>query len=94
MEFGGGTGEQVAVFRDLGFAGRYVIQDLPPMLLLQQYALRYSGVPAYVDPAPAAARTVRSPAPPPTHRVRRATETRGGDTSFGSGRDQTVLRRE
>lgn len=48
VEFGGGTGETAAVFRDLGFNGRHIIIDLPPMLLFQRYWLRYAGFPAYL----------------------------------------------
>jgi len=48
VEFGGGVGETVAALSDLGFSGRHLVIDLPPMLLLQRYWLRYSGLPAYL----------------------------------------------
>lgn len=50
VEFGAGTGDNVPTFRELGFSGSHMIFDVPPMLLLQQYVLRYSGWPAYLDP--------------------------------------------
>eukprot|EP00401_Gymnodinium_catenatum_P000650 CAMPEP_0117469308 /NCGR_PEP_ID=MMETSP0784-20121206/6622_1 /TAXON_ID=39447 /ORGANISM="" /LENGTH=373 /DNA_ID=CAMNT_0005263339 /DNA_START=59 /DNA_END=1177 /DNA_ORIENTATION=+ len=48
VEFGAGTGDNVPTCRELGFAGSHMIFDVPPMLLLQQYVLRYSGWPAYL----------------------------------------------
>ncbi|CAJ1356027.1 unnamed protein product [Effrenium voratum] len=48
VEFGGGAGETVAALRDLGFSGKHLVIDLPPMLLLQRYWLRFSGLPAYL----------------------------------------------
>lgn len=46
VEFGGGSGDLAATVRDLGFKGTYFIYDMPPMLLMQRYWLRYSGYPA------------------------------------------------
>ena len=48
VEFGGGTGALGSVLRALGFRGVHVVLDLPPMLLLQRYWLRYAGEPAYL----------------------------------------------
>uniref|UniRef100_A0A7S4V5B2 Uncharacterized protein n=1 Tax=Alexandrium monilatum TaxID=311494 RepID=A0A7S4V5B2_9DINO len=39
-----------AAFADLGFAGTYLIYDLQPMILMQRYWLRYSGIPAHLGP--------------------------------------------
>ncbi len=40
LEFGGGYGEMCRVVPDLGFAGRYLIFDLPETNALQRYCLR------------------------------------------------------
>jgi hypothetical protein len=48
VEFGGGTGLHSILLRALGFRGTHYIYDMLPMLLLQQYFLRYSGWPAYL----------------------------------------------
>ena len=49
IEFGGGTGDNVPTLRNLNFTGLHLIYDLLPVLLLQQYFLRISGYPAYLD---------------------------------------------
>jgi hypothetical protein len=48
IEFGGGTGDMAASFRDMNYKGTYIILDLEPVLLLQQYFHRFSGIPAYL----------------------------------------------
>jgi len=48
VEFGGGTGDFAAMFRDFGYSGTYLIYDLPPQLPYVRHWLRYSGVPAYL----------------------------------------------
>jgi hypothetical protein len=48
VEFGGGTGDNVATFREMNFIGTHFIIDLPPMLILQQYFNRFSNNPAYL----------------------------------------------
>lgn len=40
VEFGGGFGSMCRIIRALGFRGRYIIFDLPPVLALQRYYLR------------------------------------------------------
>ena len=47
VEFGGGTGFHAALLPSLGFNGIHFVYDLPPMLLLQQFFLSYSGWPSY-----------------------------------------------
>ena len=47
FEFGGGYGSMCRLFHSLGFRGRYVIFDLPPVTLLQRYFLDTVGVPAF-----------------------------------------------
>lgn len=49
VEFGGGTGDLVPTLREAGFTGYHFVVDLEPMLLLQQYFLRYSNWPAYLS---------------------------------------------
>lgn len=44
VEFGGGYGAMAYVLRKWGFSGRYVIQDFPELLLLQEYYLSNVGV--------------------------------------------------
>jgi len=46
VEYGGGYGEMCRVVRALGFEGRYVIYDLPPVIRLQQYYLGELGIEA------------------------------------------------
>jgi len=48
VEFGGGTGDVAAMLRDLSFRGTHFVYDLPPILLMQRFWLRYSGVPAFL----------------------------------------------
>ena len=48
VEFGGGTGELPYTMRALGYRGVYVIYDLLPMLLLQRYFTRWSGMASYL----------------------------------------------
>jgi hypothetical protein len=43
-EFGGGFGAMVLLLRRIGFTGKYVIQDLPEMLRLQDYWLKGEGI--------------------------------------------------
>lgn len=45
FEFGGGYGSMCRLFHQLGFAGRYVIYDLPPFSALQTYFLTSLGLP-------------------------------------------------
>jgi hypothetical protein len=46
VEFGGGFGSMCRLIRALGFRGRYVIFDLPPVLALQRYYLGLHGIEA------------------------------------------------
>jgi hypothetical protein len=46
VEFGGGFGSMCRLTRALGFRGRYVIFDLPPVLALQRYYLGLHGIEA------------------------------------------------
>jgi hypothetical protein len=48
IEFGGGFGSMCRLTRALGFRGRYVIFDLPPVLTLQRYYLGLHGIEADV----------------------------------------------
>lgn len=43
-EFGGGFGAMVLLLRRMGYNGRYVIQDLPELLQLQDYWLQTEGI--------------------------------------------------
>ena len=52
IEFGGGTGDMAACFRDMSYVGTYVILDLEPVLYFQQYFHRFSGIPAYIVRTP------------------------------------------
>lgn len=53
VEFGGGYGSMCRLARRLGFAGRYVIFDIPPILALQRYYLGLHGIDAeYAAEAP------------------------------------------
>jgi hypothetical protein len=45
VEFGGGYGSLCRLFHVLGFAGRYLMFDLPPWCLLQRYYLESLGLP-------------------------------------------------
>jgi hypothetical protein len=45
IEFGGGYGSMCRLFHQLGFAGRYVIHDLPEFSALQAYYLGSLGLP-------------------------------------------------
>ncbi len=45
FEFGGGYGSMCRLFHQSGFAGRYVIYDLPPFSALQSYYLSSLGLP-------------------------------------------------
>ncbi|MGH6689602.1 MAG: putative sugar O-methyltransferase [Gammaproteobacteria bacterium] len=44
VEFGGGYGRLCHLTRDLGFAGTYVIFDLPEVAVLQRFYLRHVGI--------------------------------------------------
>jgi hypothetical protein len=44
VEFGGGYGSMCRLVNRLGFTGRYVIFDLPPILALQRYFLAMHGI--------------------------------------------------
>ena len=44
VEFGGGFGGMCRVLHALGFRGRYLIYDLPPIVLLQRYYLERTGM--------------------------------------------------
>eukprot|EP00434_Breviolum_minutum_P017847 symbB.v1.2.015751.t1/scaffold1123.1/size136624/16 len=46
VEFGAGSGEMAALCFHLGFNGRYMIYDLPQMILSQRFWLRRAGLPA------------------------------------------------
>jgi hypothetical protein len=46
VEFGGGFGSMCRLIGALGFRGRYVIFDLPPVLALQRYYLGLHGIEA------------------------------------------------
>ncbi|MFL5283564.1 MAG: hypothetical protein ACJ8AW_21880 [Rhodopila sp.] len=46
IEFGGGFGSMCRLMRALGFRGRYIIFDLPPILALQRYYLGMHGIDA------------------------------------------------
>jgi hypothetical protein len=46
VEFGGGFGSMCRVSRALGFRGRYIIFDLPPVLALQRFYLGLHGIAA------------------------------------------------
>jgi len=46
VEFGGGSGDLAAAFRDLGYRGTHFVVDLPAMNLLHYYWQRYSGLPS------------------------------------------------
>lgn len=46
IEFGGGYGSMCRMVRALGFRGRYIIFDLPPVSALQRYYLGMHGVDA------------------------------------------------
>jgi putative sugar O-methyltransferase len=43
LEFGGGYGSMCRLFKNLGFNNKYLIFDLPPFSLLQQYYLKSLG---------------------------------------------------
>lgn len=45
VEFGGGYGSMCRLFHKAGFSGRYVIYDLIPFSLMQQYYLKTLGFP-------------------------------------------------
>lgn len=47
FEFGGGYGSMCRLFHQLGFAGRYVIYDLPPFSVLQRFYLQALDLPVY-----------------------------------------------
>ena len=44
VEFGGGYGSMCRLFNQLGFSGRYIIVDLPPVLALQDFYLTGLGI--------------------------------------------------
>lgn len=46
IEFGGGFGSMCRLTRALGFRGKYIIFDLPPVLALQRYYLGLHGIAA------------------------------------------------
>lgn len=46
LEFGGGYGNMCRLVHNLGFKGRYVIFDLPPLSALQRFFLNMNGIPA------------------------------------------------
>ncbi|HYB70054.1 MAG TPA: hypothetical protein VEH80_05275 [Candidatus Bathyarchaeia archaeon] len=45
VEFGGGYGGMCRLLHRLGFAGTYVIFDLPEVAVLQRFVLRHAGIP-------------------------------------------------
>lgn len=45
FEFGGGYGCICGLLHNLGFKGKYLIYDLPPLCFLQKFFLRLSGIP-------------------------------------------------
>jgi hypothetical protein len=49
IEFGGGFGSMCRLVRALGFRGRYIVFDLPPVLALQRYFLGLNGIEATLD---------------------------------------------
>ena len=49
IEFGGGSGSNAALLREVGFTGIHIVYDFRPMLLMQQYFLRLSGWPSYMS---------------------------------------------
>ncbi len=55
VEFGGGYGSLCRLFHQMGFAGTYVIFDLPEVWALQRFFLKTLGIPALK------ARDVRGP---------------------------------
>lgn len=46
LEFGGGYGGMCRLVHKLGFKGKYVIFDLPPLSALQRFFLKMNGIPA------------------------------------------------
>jgi hypothetical protein len=50
IELGGGFGSMCRTARALGFCGRYVIFDLPPVLALQRFYLGLHGIDAESEP--------------------------------------------
>ena len=48
VEYGGGTGDLVAMHADMGFNGTHIVYDMLPMLLMQRYFLRFSGHTAFL----------------------------------------------
>jgi len=58
VEFGGGYGRFCQLVHDLGFAGTYVIFDLPEVAVLQRFYLRHLGLPVSESPASLPARGV------------------------------------
>lgn len=48
VEFGGGTGDNIAMLREMGFTGLHVIYDFMPMLLAQQFFAGISSWPSYL----------------------------------------------
>ena len=49
LEFGGGYGGMCRLVHALGFKGKYVIFDLPPLSALQRFFLKMNGLPAVHD---------------------------------------------
>jgi hypothetical protein len=46
LEFGGGYGGMCRLVHNLGFKGRYIIFDLPPLSALQRFYLKMNDIPA------------------------------------------------
>jgi hypothetical protein len=65
VEFGGGYGSMCRLFHQLGFAGTYVIFDLPEVSILQRFFLDHLGIPR-LEPGGSAARGVITTADPRT----------------------------
>ena len=47
IEYGGGTGDNIPMLREMGFEGTHIVYDFMPMLIMQQFFLRISNWPAY-----------------------------------------------
>lgn len=58
VEFGGGYGSMCRLVHGLGFAGAYVIFDLPEFSALQRFYLRSLDIPASTEPAARGVTTV------------------------------------
>ena len=47
IEYGGGTGDNIPMLREMGFEGLHIVYDFMPMLIIHQFFLRISHWPAY-----------------------------------------------